>query len=344
MRSVDLSNFIQSVSKKHDFTGVISITRGNQSLFEGAFGFADRSNKIPNQLNTRFGTASGTKFFTALGIGRLIDSGKFSLNTRLSELVRYEFPLFDPEITVKHLLTHTSGVFDYYDEETVEDFDNYFVDIPWYQLTTPSDYLPLFQHEPMKFQPGERFSYSNGGYILLGILIEEVTGMLYRDYIKENVFQPCGMVDSGFFPLNQLPERTALGYMVDEHGNFKTNHYNLPIIGASDGGAFTTAADLVRLWQGFVSGKLLSPELTSSFQNPEVKAYQDEVSYGLGLYIWQKYIPPALFIVGSDAGVGFDSCHFPQHDLTITIFSNITDGEAPIRDKIYDHLQEMMPL
>lgn len=166
MRKDRILNLIQSEAADINFSGVISITRGDQSLFESASGFADRSNNIPNQLDTRFGTASGTKFFTALGIGRLIDSGKFSLNTRLSELVRYEFPLYDPGITVKHLLTHTSGVFDYYDEETVEDFDNYFVDISWYQLATPSDYLPLFQNEPMKFKPGERFAYSNGGYIL----------------------------------------------------------------------------------------------------------------------------------------------------------------------------------
>lgn len=152
------------------------------------------------------------------------------------------------------------------------------------------------------------------------------------------------MVDSGYFPLNQLPERSAFGYMVDARGNWKTNHYNLPIIGASDGGAFTTVADMVRLWQGFVSGKLLSPELTSSFQNLEVRTYQEEVSYGLGLYLWQKYTPPALFIVGSDAGVGFDSRHFPQHDLTIMIFSNVTDRGALVRERIYDNLQEIIPL
>ena len=344
MNNHSLTNLLHKAAFDHHFSGVISIRRGDQSLFEGAFGFADRSNLILNQLNTHYGTASGTKFFTALGIGKLIDSEEISLESRLEDLVPYEFPHFDPEITVKHLLTHTSGVFDYYDEEIVEDFDNFFVEIPWYHLTTPRDYLPLFQNEPMKFSPGERYAYSNGGYILLGIIIEEVTNSLYRDFIEEQVFQANGMVDSGFFALNRLPERTALGYMIDEQGNWKTNHYNLPIIGASDGGAFTTAADMARLWQSFINNKLLSPALTAMYQEPQVDIYRNEVSYGLGLYIWKKYTPPALYIEGSDAGVGFDSRHFPKQDVTITILSNETDGEAAMRKIIYDNLTEIIPV
>ncbi len=340
MRNQKLSTLVNTTAQAHNFSGVVSITKGDESLFQEAYGFADRSNGIANQVNTRFGTASGTKFFTALGIGRLIDSGEFSLDSHLSELVSCEFPNFDPNISVQQLLTHTSGVFDYYDEEIVEDFDHFYVDIPWYRLTTPSDYLPLFQNEAMKFNPGERFSYSNSGYILLGIIIEEISHFLYRDFIQEEVFQACGMTDSGFFALNQLPGRTALGYIDDEDGTWKTNVYNLPIIGASDGGAYTTAADMNCLWHTFVNGRLLSPRLTSAFQEPHFWVIKEQISYGLGLYLWNKFSTPALFIAGSDAGVGFDSLYWPDHDLTITILANKTDGEVMIRDAIYDHLDE----
>lgn len=339
IRDIGLNNLIEKTAATSNFSGTISISDNKSLVFEKAYGFADRSNKIQNQVNTRFGIASGTKFLTALGIGRLIDQEQIKLNSLLCDLVSHEFPHFSTEISVQHLLTHTSGVFDYYDEELVEDFDNFFVDIPWYHLTTPSDYLPLFQNESMKFKPGVRFSYSNGGYILLGIIIEEVTGRLFRDFIQEQVFQECGMADSGFFQLNQLPEQTANGYMETQDSSWRTNIFNLPIIGASDGGAYTTAGDLRKLWTAFTSHELLSPDLTAEFQQVRAKVYEDEVGYGYGLYIWQKYNPPAYFIVGSDAGVGFDSRHWPETGLTISILSNQTDGDRELRNAIYDLLE-----
>lgn len=116
------------------------------------------------------------------------------------------------------MLTHTSGVPDYYDEEKIEDFDNFSVGVPWYELKGPHDYLSLLPDEAMKFPPGERFSYSNSGYILLGILIEEITGRPYRDFIEKEIFTSIGMERSGYFAMNQLPEGTAFGYVESENG------------------------------------------------------------------------------------------------------------------------------
>jgi CubicO group peptidase (beta-lactamase class C family) len=339
IRDIGLNDTIEKTAETINFSGLVSIADQDGLVFEKAYGFADRSHNIPNAVNTRFGTASGTKFFTALGIGRLVDAGEIKLDSRLCDMVSHEFPNFSKTVTIEHLLTHTSGVFDYYDEELVEDFDNFYVEIPWYHLTTPSNYLPLFQNKGMKFDPGARFSYSNGGYILLGIIIEEVTGQLYRDFILDQVFQPCGMTDSGFFPLNQLPEGTASGYMETSGGRWRTNIFNLPIIGASDGGAYTKAANLRKLWAAFTSHQLLSPKLTVEFQKVHAKVYKDELGYGYGLYIWRKYDPSAYFIVGSDAGVGFDSRHWSEKDLTISILSNQTDGEVEIRNAIYGCLE-----
>lgn len=156
----------------------------------------------------------------------LVERGKINYDTRVKDRVRFDLPNFADEVTIHHLLIHTSGVFDYYDEELVEDFDSFFVAVPWYSLTTPRESLPLFRNEGMRFAPGERFSYSMGGYTLLGIVIEELTKGLYRDFVAEAVLEPAGMSDSGFFLLNELPERTAVGYM--------------PM---GDGGAFRTAED-----------------------------------------------------------------------------------------------------
>jgi len=335
-----LSTLVAAQAEESDFSGVVSIVEKDDVWFEKAFGYADRSNRIPNQLDTRFGIASGTKFLTALAIGRLIDQGAVALESRLCDLVKTDFPNLSDAVTVRHLLTHTSGVYDYYDEEVEQDFDNYFVDIPWYQLETPSDYIPLFQSEGMKFEPGERYSYSNGGYILLGIIIEDVSGRRYRDFVAEEILGTCGMRDSGYFALNRLPERTALGYINEEDGRWHTNVYHLPIVGASDGGAFTTVDDVKKLWRAFFSNQILSPELTETFARAHVPAYSEGHWAGCGLHMRQGAQGLVHYIVGGDAGVGFTSQYVEPQDLIITVISNVSEGEWAMNKAITNHLKQ----
>jgi len=209
------------------------------------------------------------------------------------------------------------------------------VAIPWYDLTTPRDYLPLFQNEGMKFAPGERFSYSNGGYILLGIVVEEVTGRLFREVVTDSVLAPAAMTDSGFFALNQLPERTAVGYMDLPGGGWQTNVYNLPRIGASDGGMFTTARDMDLLWRALAANRIMGSELTREFTRPRIEL-GNGVSYGYGIYRWDRADEPVWFAVGSDAGVGFDSRYFAARGVTVSILSNRSEGEAQMRKLVYE--------
>ncbi|MFN8496191.1 MAG: serine hydrolase domain-containing protein [Caldilineaceae bacterium] len=316
----------------HAFSGVVSIRQQGQILYERAAGFADRSNQIVNTIDTRFGIASGTKFLTALAIGQLIAAQKLSFATRLQECLALDFPHYSPEITIRHLLTHTSGIPDYYDEEKFTDFDHFFVSRPWYELKGPRDYLPVFPNEPMKFPPGTRFSYSNGGYILLGVVIEEVTGAKYQDYVEQAIFKAVGMTRSGFFAFNQLPEQTALGY-IEEAGRWRTNIYNLPIVGASDGGAYTTVADLATLWQAFWRNAILPSELVEVFATPYVKAEMEgpHTHYGHGLWIDTSGPGlPDVYIAGGDAGVSFWSCVKRDSDLQITVIANTTKGAWPV--------------
>ena len=198
MRMSQLNQVIEQTISETSFSGVVFVKLDGNVEFENAYGYADRSNKIPNTVDTRFGIASGTKFLTALGIGTLIDRGKLSLTSRLCDCVNIDFPHISEDVAIHHLLTHTSGVYDYYDEELVEDIDNFQCDIPCFELKGPKDYIPLFRDGKMKFDPGERFSYSNGGFILLGIVIEEISGTPYIDFIQENIFESCDMSDSGF--------------------------------------------------------------------------------------------------------------------------------------------------
>lgn len=332
MDTKKLSMHIDASASDTEFSGVIHVRQVERVSYQKAFGYADRSNKISNALDTRFGIASGTKFFTALAIGKLIEAGKLDFSSRVAKLIPWDFRHYSREITVRQLLTHTSGIPDYYDEEKVEDFDNFSVDVPWYELKGPRDYLSVFPDEAMKFPPGERFSYSNSGYILLGVLVEDISGRPYREFVDKEVFAPVGMNRSGYFAMNRLPEGTAFGYVEDE-GGWRTNIYNLPIIGASDGGAYTTLHDLEKLWDAFWSYRILSKEMVEIYTAPyvEVTGEGADKFYGHGIWIRKGDRPDSeVYIEGSDAGVSFYSGGIRSKDLLVTVMSNTSGGAWPI--------------
>ncbi len=328
MDQVKLKQILDTSIEEHAFSGVISIRQKDHVLYARAAGYADRSNKVENLLETRFGIASGTKFFTALAIGKLIDAQKLSFSTQLKDCIALDFPRYSQEITIRHLLTHTSGIPDYYDEDKIEDFDNFTLSIPWYALRGPRDYLATFPDEAMKFAPGERFSYSNGGYILLGVVIEELTGMKYQDFVEQAIFKAIGMNHSGYFALNKLPEKTAMGY-VEEGEGWQTNIFNLPIVGASDGGAFTTVHDITTLWKAFWGYQILPKELVEIYAQPYVKAETEgeHTYYGHGLWICEEEgRNREEYITGCDAGVSFMSSVNRVNEMQVTVISNTTDG------------------
>lgn len=149
------------------------------------------------------------------------------------------------------------------------DFEELWKDYPMYSMQSPRDFLPMFQNDRMKFSPGERFSYNNAGFILLGLVVEQITGMEFSEYVEKNIFQRSGMLDSGYFRMDQLPERTAIGY-IDGDQTWKTNMYSLPIKGGPDGGAFTTVHDLARFWDALFHYQLLSQQYTEILLTPHI--------------------------------------------------------------------------
>lgn len=328
----ELIRRIEQTAAETNFSGVVSLFRENSLAFSKAYGYRDIKNRLPNTTDTIFGIASGTKIFTALGVGALIDQGLLFLDTTVGELDAAYEGFIDPNATILQLLTHTSGIFDYYDEEIEDDFDHFSVEIPWCELETPSDYLPLFKGQEMKFSPGERHSYSNGGYVFLGILIEKLTGRLYRDFIREHVLVPAGMHRSDFYAFNDLPENTANGYLEDRK---TTNIYQLPLRGGGDGGMYTTTDDLRAFWESLFSHQILSKELTDTYLATH-SSVNDRVGYGCGIY---KRLDGSLYsIVGGDAGVGFTSRYVVSEGLTFNILSNITDGNLDIGAVFMDYL------
>jgi CubicO group peptidase (beta-lactamase class C family) len=219
-----------------DYSGVISLRRGDAVLGEWAAGLADRTSQTPNTVATRFGLASGTKMFTAATVLSLVDDGALSRETPARDILGAELPLVAPDVTVDHLLTHTSGIGDYLDEE-IDALAP--LPIPVQQLDSTPAYLPLLDGHPTKFPAGERFSYCNSGYVLLAVLAERASGSSFADLVDARVFQAAGMTDSGFPRSDHLPPVTATGYRDDG----RTNVFALPVVGSGDGGAFSTTAD-----------------------------------------------------------------------------------------------------
>lgn len=318
------------------FSGTVLVKKQESILVDSSYGYANRSERIKNQRNTRFGIASGCKLFTSIAIGQLVEQGVLSFDTRLRDCLDIDFPHIDKDITIHHLLTHTSGIPDYFDEEIMSDFEELWIQYPMYHIRRLQDFLPLFQNGTMKSKTGERFHYNNAGYILLGLIIEQATNLEFTQYVEKHIFEPAEMIDSGYFSFDCLPARTATGYIELEDGTWKTNIYSLPVKGGSDGGAFVTAQDMTKLWEALFNGKLLKEETLQKLLTPHAQSREDSF-YGYG--IWIRTLEDKVVkyhVMGYDPGVSFHSAFYPDHATVVTVCSNKSSGAFDILKGIED--------
>lgn len=314
------------------FSGSIRVNAEGEQ-FEKSYGFANRSEGIPNTGRTRFGIASGCKIFTAVAIAQLVERGRLAYDTLLKDVVDHPFPAFDSRVSVHHLLTHTSGVPDYFDEELVSHYEELWGALPTYRMKTPADFLPLFDKQEMKFAPGERFSYCNSGFILLGLIVEKVSGQSFVSYVEEHIFRSCGMDDSGYFAMDRLPERTAIGYIGTDN-DWRTNQFSIPIVGGPDGGAYTTVRDLDRFWDALLNFRLLSEESTALMLRPHA-AESEHTSYGYGVWITMIDGKPfKYFVMGGDPGVVMLSSAYMQPGVYAHVLANVERGSGKIASDI----------
>jgi CubicO group peptidase (beta-lactamase class C family) len=287
----DAKEIVKNLNKDSLFSGVVSITGPEGVIYNEAFGYRNRAEELPNNMNTSLAIASGTKLFTSLSICQMLDKGYLSLNDKICNIIPYDLKLINKDITVFHLLTHTSGIGDYIDEEvSSEYFDilKLYDNRPVHKWDSLAFYLPMFNELPQKFAPGERFGYSNAGFVLLGLVVESISKKAYQQYVKKNIFDPLGFSHTGFYRMNNLPKNTALGYVYNEsRREYETNVLYMPIIGGSDGGLFTCSADLVKLWNAIFSNQIFSVDMRDQFLMPHIRRSEFKY-YGLGVYIWEE--------------------------------------------------------
>ena len=329
-------NKVTAVMDEVDFSGTVLVKRNNDVLQQQSSGYANRADWILNNVETRFGIASGCKIFTAVAICQLVEKGQLSFELKLSEILDIPFTRFDEEITIHHLLTHTAGIPDYFDEEVMEDFADLWVNQPMYLMRNGRDFLPLFQHEPMKLAVGERFHYNNAGYILLGLIVEQVSGRHFDEYVTEKIFNRAGMEHSGYFELDALPSNTALGYIEKEDGSWKSNIYSVPVKGGADGGAFITVEDMHRFWQALMKFELLGEAMTQQLLTPYIHTDDDyDRFYGYGVWIDKKEDSISKYhVMGYDPGVSFHSAYYPAIGLVSVVCSNKSEGAFDVFKEI----------
>ncbi len=330
--------------RQSPFSGVIHITHNDSPLFSHAYGLANRSDLLPNRLNTRFGIASGGKIFTATAILLLISQGKLSLKQPVHEILLDLPPQLDKAVTIEQLLTHTSGIPDYFDEETESDYEICWKEKPVYQMRSAVDFLDFIKDKPMKFAPGERFAYSNMGFVLLGWVIEKITETRFQTYIEEKIFGPAWMRSSGYFAANELPEHCATGY-IHEEDHWRANIFSIPVVGHGDGGTYTTAADIGRFWKALLSKTYFVEELLTQMTTAQVRVSPSSDNYyGYGIWIDEKTGQNCLSIVGEDPGVEFSSEYYPASNLQITLLSNtngaLWDLAKDIRNEVFGLSQD----
>jgi CubicO group peptidase (beta-lactamase class C family) len=317
---------VDDVADRSRFSGVVRVDLDGTEAFAKAYGLARRDLGVANTVDTQFGTASGTKGFTALAVAHLIETGRLDLGTTARSLLGDDLPLISDEVTVEHLLAHRSGIGDHYDEEAEYDVTDYVLPVPVHELVTTDQYLPVLDGRPAKFPPDERFAYCNSGFVVLALIAERASGVPFTDLVIDVVCRPAGLHDTAFLRSDELPGRAAAGYLTTDAP--RTNVLHLPVIGTGDGGIYSTAADIHTFWAALFGGRIVSPKLVAAMVRPRSDVPEESMRYGLGFWLHQT--SDAVILEGYDAGVSFRTVHDPVRNVTYTVLANTSEGAWPL--------------
>jgi CubicO group peptidase (beta-lactamase class C family) len=331
-----LGRIVDDVAHAGDFSGVVQVERDGSTELLAAYGYAHRAHEIPNRDSTQFAIASGTKGFTALVVVSLVEDGTLALETPARSVLGTDLPLVDDGVTIEHLLAHRSGIGDYLDEEMLAsgDVDDVMLSTPPGDLEHTEQYLRVLGGHPQKFAPGERFSYCNGGYVVLALIAERASGIPFDDLVYGRVCEPAAMDATAFLRSDALPATAAVGYLAGDPA--RTNVFHLPVRGNGDGGVYTTARDVHRFWDAFTAGRIVADEWVAAMLRPLSDVPEHHMRYGLGF--WLHPTADRVMLEGFDAGVSFRTVHDPGTRTTHTVLSNTSAGAWPITRALDDAL------
>jgi CubicO group peptidase (beta-lactamase class C family) len=265
----ELGTYMDEISMKDEFSGVVLLAKGEKPIFRKAYGLASKEYNCPNRVDTRFNLGSINKFLTRIAIEQLEGKGVLGLEDPISKhLPDYPNREAAEKVTISHLLDMTSGIGDFFGEK--------YQSTPKDRIRTLSDYLLLFGDEPLLFEPGTNRQYSNGGYIVLGLIIEKVSGQTYFDYVRDHIYRIAGMGNTTHLETDVPTENVASGYTNnwDENDHLgeprHNNIYTRPARGSSAGGGYSTVDDLLKLVIALKTNKLSAPKTSEEINGPGI--------------------------------------------------------------------------
>jgi CubicO group peptidase (beta-lactamase class C family) len=333
-----LHSFVADLAQKDSFSGVVLVAQHGQILYQEAYGMASKEYDAAINFQTRFDLASLTKTFTGVAVGQLAQQGKIRFEDPISKYLP-ELPAnLVKGVTIHHLLTHTSGLGSYWTQE--------FHESNHAKFRTLKDYLQLIRNDTLLFAPGAQWSYSNSGFLLLGLLIEKVSGKSYFDFVKENVFLKAGMTSSDFMERDAVNKNVANSYTRQNRYQpnnpaYSTTYFIAPVKGSSAGGAYVTAKDLLSFSVSLMNNKLLNKQYTdivisgkAPYDRPERRK---KYAYGFAeQFVNDERI---VFHDGGANGISTQMDIYPESGYTVIVLSNY---DAPSAFLVTRYLREVL--
>ncbi|MCI0587234.1 MAG: beta-lactamase family protein [Planctomycetes bacterium] len=330
----EIERHVAGAASRDEFSGVVLVAEGERVLFHKAYGLAEKGFGVPNRPDTKFNLASMGKMFTAVSIARMVQAGKLRFEDRLIDLLPdYPNPEAARKITVEHLLTHTAGLGPLFERLAFDRRKRY---------RTAASVLPVFAREPLAFEPGTRASYSNEGYVVLGAVIERISGESYFDYVRERVFEPSGMGDTDSYAIDEVVPSLAVGYARFEDDPLgvdprRPNWIFLGWKGSPAGGGYSTAPDLLRFVLALKAHRLVNETLTETLVAPHGVGRW----YGYGFQVRETSGKRVRGHGGGgpNSGISADLQTLWDGDFTAIVLSNYDmPGANEICTKIVDFL------
>jgi CubicO group peptidase (beta-lactamase class C family) len=314
-----------TAAAKDTFAGALLVARGDEVLLQRAWGETDRGAGKPNGVETQFRLGSANKMFTAVAVLQLVQAGKLSLDDTVGKwLPSYPNTDIASKVTVRHLLGHSGGTGDFFGPE---------FDANRLSLRTHDDYIRLFGERAPEHAPGAEHRYSNYGFILLGAIIERVSGQDYYAYVRDHVFKPAGMTRTDSLPEEQAVPGRAIAYTRRE-GAWVDASDTLPYRGTAAGGGYSTVGDLHRFGQALIEGRLVSPELLAEATTVHGP------NYGYGFNIQSE---GGLHGFGHGGGAPGMNAEFRVYPASRVILVGLGNVDPPAVERLVRHYALRMP-